>query len=222
MVERRLDPCMSRSLLRGRTFPRAHMKMWKNEHLPGNMAVLVNAPAPGPAHLRGRDRRPAPLRLRAPAQSIDGQAVIVASMRHRIDSMKSILMPICSRAAKRRVFAAERLLLAARQARRAPTVEPRTARLERRPSTATSTPPTALPGSRPMSRRCARCCAGRALEREKQFGEIEQLILQAAFGEYLAQFAGGIAMSQDEIARARDLGLGDARHRRVLEPSGAR
>jgi len=27
--------------------PRAHTKMWKNEHLPGNMAVLVNAKRPG-------------------------------------------------------------------------------------------------------------------------------------------------------------------------------
>jgi crotonyl-CoA carboxylase/reductase len=27
--------------------PAAHVKMWKNQHLPGNMAVLVNAPAPG-------------------------------------------------------------------------------------------------------------------------------------------------------------------------------
>jgi crotonyl-CoA carboxylase/reductase len=25
----------------------AHMKMWKNEHPPGNMAVLVNAPRTG-------------------------------------------------------------------------------------------------------------------------------------------------------------------------------
>ena len=27
--------------------PHAHTKMWKNEHKPGNMAVLVNAPATG-------------------------------------------------------------------------------------------------------------------------------------------------------------------------------
>ena len=48
---------------------------------------------------------------------------------------------------------------------------------------------------------------GRELDREKRFGEIEHLILQAAFGEYLAQLAGGIAMSQNEIARPYDLGL---------------
>jgi crotonyl-CoA carboxylase/reductase len=27
--------------------PKAHTKMWKNEHLPGNMAVLVSAPRTG-------------------------------------------------------------------------------------------------------------------------------------------------------------------------------
>ncbi len=49
----------------------------------------------------------------------------------------------------------------------------------------------------------------RMLREQKRFGEIEQLILEAAFGEYLAQLAGGIAMSQNEIARPSDLGLGD-------------
>ncbi|HVP84649.1 MAG TPA: acyl-CoA dehydrogenase family protein [Rhizomicrobium sp.] len=47
----------------------------------------------------------------------------------------------------------------------------------------------------------------RDLEAAGRFGEIEQLLLQAAFGEYLAQLAGGIAMSQNEIARPYDLGL---------------
>jgi crotonyl-CoA carboxylase/reductase len=27
--------------------PHAHEMMWKNQHKPGNMAVLVNAPRPG-------------------------------------------------------------------------------------------------------------------------------------------------------------------------------
>ncbi|MBV9990192.1 MAG: acyl-CoA dehydrogenase family protein [Alphaproteobacteria bacterium] len=49
----------------------------------------------------------------------------------------------------------------------------------------------------------------RRLEREARLGEIEQLILQAAFGEYLAQLAGGIPMSQSEIVRPRDMGLDD-------------
>ncbi len=42
---------------------------------------------------------------------------------------------------------------------------------------------------------------------EKAFGEREQLMLQMAFGEYLAQMAGGIAMSQSEIVRPADLGI---------------
>ena len=50
----------------------------------------------------------------------------------------------------------------------------------------------------------------RRLEHEKRFGEIEALILQAAFGEYLAQIAGGIPMSQNEIVRPYDMGLDDS------------
>ena len=49
----------------------------------------------------------------------------------------------------------------------------------------------------------------RKLESEKRFGEIENLILQAAFGEYLAQLAGGIMMSQNEIARPYNMGVGN-------------
>ncbi len=40
-----------------------------------------------------------------------------------------------------------------------------------------------------------------------KFGEIESLILQIAYGEYLAQIQGGIMMSQNEFARPADLGL---------------
>ena len=39
------------------------------------------------------------------------------------------------------------------------------------------------------------------------FGELEQLILQSAYGEYLSQLYGGIALSQVEIVRPRDMGL---------------
>ncbi|NOX41035.1 MAG: acyl-CoA/acyl-ACP dehydrogenase [Alphaproteobacteria bacterium] len=46
-----------------------------------------------------------------------------------------------------------------------------------------------------------------ALMDEDKFGEIEQLILQIAFGEYLSQLAGGIPMSQGEIGRLSDIGL---------------
>ncbi|MBJ2150364.1 acyl-CoA dehydrogenase family protein [Paracoccus sp. IB05] len=48
--------------------------------------------------------------------------------------------------------------------------------------------------------------AGRLTE-QGRFGEIEALILQIGFGEYLAQIRGGIPMSQTEIARLADLGL---------------
>ncbi len=47
----------------------------------------------------------------------------------------------------------------------------------------------------------------RALAGASRLGDLERLILQAAFGEYLAQLAGGIPMSQNEIARPADLGL---------------
>ncbi len=46
MVERRLDPCMS-EVFEWRDIPEAHMKMLRNEHKPGNMAVLVSAPTTG-------------------------------------------------------------------------------------------------------------------------------------------------------------------------------
>ena len=45
------------------------------------------------------------------------------------------------------------------------------------------------------------------LEGDGRFGEIEQLIHQIAFGEYLAQILGGIPMSQGEIVRPQDMGL---------------
>lgn len=48
--------------------------------------------------------------------------------------------------------------------------------------------------------------AGR-LEAAGQFGQMEALILQIGFGEYLTQIAGGIPMSQTEFARLSDLGL---------------
>jgi (2S)-methylsuccinyl-CoA dehydrogenase len=48
------------------------------------------------------------------------------------------------------------------------------------------------------------------LDRDGDFGDVEALILRIAFGEYLAQLAGGIAMSQAEIVRPCDLGLSEA------------
>ena len=46
MVERRLDPCMS-EVFPWAQIPNAHMKMLRNEHKPGNMAVLVGSPRAG-------------------------------------------------------------------------------------------------------------------------------------------------------------------------------
>src|SRR5690606_39025587 len=48
------------------------------------------------------------------------------------------------------------------------------------------------------------------LAEESRFSEFEQLILSAAFAEYLAQLAGGIPMSQVEIIRPEALGVARA------------
>ena len=46
MIERRIDPCMS-EVFPWAEIPLAHTKMLKNQHKPGNMAVLVQAPRTG-------------------------------------------------------------------------------------------------------------------------------------------------------------------------------
>jgi crotonyl-CoA carboxylase/reductase len=46
VLARRIDPCMS-EVHSWFDIPKAHMKMWRNEHRPGNMAVLVSALRPG-------------------------------------------------------------------------------------------------------------------------------------------------------------------------------
>ena len=46
-----------------------------------------------------------------------------------------------------------------------------------------------------------------ALTASQQFSEVEQLIHQIAFGEYLCQLSGGIPMNQGEIIRLQDIGL---------------
>ncbi|NUB46671.1 acyl-CoA dehydrogenase family protein [Fertoebacter nigrum] len=51
--------------------------------------------------------------------------------------------------------------------------------------------------------------AGR-LAASGHFGEIEALLLQIGFGEYLHHIHGGIPMSQGEVARLQDLGLSPA------------
>lgn len=46
VLDRRIDPCMS-EVFAWDQIPKAHTKMWKNQHAPGNMAVLVSAPRTG-------------------------------------------------------------------------------------------------------------------------------------------------------------------------------
>ena len=46
------------------------------------------------------------------------------------------------------------------------------------------------------------------LTEQGKFGEVEQLIHQIAFGEYLNQIAGGIPMNQGEVVRLPEMGLG--------------
>ncbi len=48
---------------------------------------------------------------------------------------------------------------------------------------------------------------GERLEAAGRLGALERLILAAAFGEYLAQMAGGIAISQVETIRPADMGV---------------
>lgn len=46
VINRRVDPCMS-EVFPWKQIPKAHTKMWKNQHQPGNMAVLVSSPVTG-------------------------------------------------------------------------------------------------------------------------------------------------------------------------------
>jgi crotonyl-CoA carboxylase/reductase len=46
VLERRIDPCMS-EVFSWAQIPKAHVRMLRNEHKPGNMAVLVSAPTTG-------------------------------------------------------------------------------------------------------------------------------------------------------------------------------
>ncbi|MFN2306201.1 MAG: acyl-CoA dehydrogenase family protein [Paracoccaceae bacterium] len=51
------------------------------------------------------------------------------------------------------------------------------------------------------------------------FGEVEQLIHQIAFGEYLWQIYGGIQMNQGEVVRLQDLGLTQDDMRALMAPA---
>ncbi len=46
VIERRIDPCMG-EVFDWNDIPKAHMRMMKNQHKPGNMAVMVSAPTTG-------------------------------------------------------------------------------------------------------------------------------------------------------------------------------
>ncbi len=60
------------------------------------------------------------------------------------------------------------------------------------------------------------------LESEDRLGEMEQLLVQVVFGEYLAQIAGGIPMNQQEFARLADFGIAHEHAARLTEgASGA-
>ena len=51
-----------------------------------------------------------------------------------------------------------------------------------------------------------------------QFGDVEQLIHQIAFGEYLWQIYGGIQMNQGEVVRLQDMGLSQDDARALMAP----
>ncbi|WP_291729405.1 acyl-CoA dehydrogenase family protein [Leisingera sp. F5] len=57
------------------------------------------------------------------------------------------------------------------------------------------------------------------LQGEAKFGEMEQLIHQIGFGEYLWQVYGGIQMNQGEIIRLQDLGLSQDAQRALMMPA---
>ncbi|MEP2890798.1 acyl-CoA dehydrogenase family protein [Tateyamaria sp.] len=57
------------------------------------------------------------------------------------------------------------------------------------------------------------------LDAQAKFGEVEALILQIAFGEYLWQIYGGLQMNQGEILRLQDMGLTQEEMRGMMEPA---
>jgi len=59
------------------------------------------------------------------------------------------------------------------------------------------------------------------LSADGKFGEVEQLIHQITFGEYLWQIYGGIQMNQGEMVRLQDLGLSQDDMRDLMVPAAA-
>ncbi len=58
-----------------------------------------------------------------------------------------------------------------------------------------------------------------SLNSKGNFGELEALILQITFGEYLWQLYGGLPMSQGEILRPQDMGLTQDDQRAMMVPA---
>ncbi|WP_142850141.1 acyl-CoA dehydrogenase family protein [Telmatospirillum sp. J64-1] len=56
------------------------------------------------------------------------------------------------------------------------------------------------------------------LKEEGKLGELESLILQAAYGEYLDQIFGGIPMSQGEVVRPADFGIAAPQRHKLSSP----
>ncbi|NRB16184.1 MAG: acyl-CoA/acyl-ACP dehydrogenase [Rhodobacteraceae bacterium] len=57
------------------------------------------------------------------------------------------------------------------------------------------------------------------LQHDGKLNELEQLILQIGFGEYLSQIHGGIQMNQGEIVRLQDMGLGPDQLSALMQPA---
>ena len=58
----------------------------------------------------------------------------------------------------------------------------------------------------------------RRMQGEGRFGEIEALLAQIGAAEYAAQLLGGVMMSQGEMVRLHELGVGDKDHAAFLTP----
>ncbi len=59
------------------------------------------------------------------------------------------------------------------------------------------------------------------LQADGKFNEVEQLIHQIAFGEYLSQIHGGIQMNQGEIVRLQDMGVSEVDQSAFMTPAVA-
>ena len=95
VIDRRIDPCMS-EVFPWDEIPLAHTKMWKNQHAPGNMAVLVNAPTTGLRTFEdvidaGESRLAAGANARRlPSLASPGKATLKSSLAARTGGMDAI------------------------------------------------------------------------------------------------------------------------------------